>query len=82
MPKYVHHGISEEITTSGIFGLIDMTKFVMTLAVPGIAICMANRRCIAVDVKNPSISIKLKEFVFRAQYLANASNVLKWNFFR
>ena len=51
----------------------------MTLAVPGIVVCMENSRCIAVEVKNPSMSIKLNEFAFLEQYLANASNVLHEN---
>ena len=63
--------------TSGILGLIDMMKKVMTLAVPGIVVCMAKRRCIAVDVKKPNMIMKLKEFACLEQYFANVSNALK-----
>lgn len=59
------------------FGLIAKVKQLMTLAVPGIIVCMEKRRCIAVDVKNPSMIIKLNEFSFLEQYLANAMNVLR-----
>lgn len=48
----------------------------MTLAVPGIIVCIEKRRCIAVDVKKPSMIMKLKEFSFLEQYLASATNVL------
>ncbi len=51
----------------------------MTLAVPGIIVCMAKRRCIAVEVKKPSIIMKLNEFSLREQYLANAVKVLRTN---
>jgi len=48
----------------------------MTLAVPGIMVCMEKRRCIAVVVKKVSISMRLMELVFLRQYFAKASNVL------
>lgn len=60
---------------SGIFGLIAKVKQPMTLAVPGIIVCIEKRRCIAVDVKKPSMIMKLKEFSFLEQYLASATNV-------
>ncbi len=62
--------------TSGIFGLRDIIKKVMTLAVPGIMVWMEKSRCIAVVVKKVSISMRLMELVFLRQYFAKASNVL------
>lgn len=78
-------GLASNITyytdtfTSGIFGLIAKVKQPMTLAVPGIIVCMAKSRCIAVEVKKPSIIIKLNEFSLREQYFANAVKVLRTN---
>ena len=51
--------------TSGKSGFSAMMKTVVVLAVPGVFICMVNRRCSAVLVKNPSIIIQLKERVYR-----------------
>ena len=62
--------------TSGILGLIAEMKKVMTFAVPGIVVCMAKRRCIAVDVKKPNMIMKLKELACLEQYFAKASNAL------
>lgn len=53
-----------------------MTKQVMTLAVPGIVVCIEKRRCIAVVVKNVNMIIRLIEFEFFKQYFAIAWNVL------
>lgn len=70
------------VITSGRFGLSDRMKNVITLAVPGIIVRMAKRRCIAVVVKNVSMIIKLIELEFFMQYFANPTNALqvKWNF--
>ena len=40
-----------------------MMKTVVVLAVPGVVICMVNKRCSAVFVKNPSMIIQLNERV-------------------
>lgn len=52
-------------------------KKVMTLAVPGIIVCIAKRRCMAVVVKKVNIIIRLMEFEFLLQYFASATNTLK-----
>lgn len=49
----------------------------MTLAVPGIIVCIAKRRCMAVAVKKVNIIMRLIEFEFLLQYLASATNALE-----
>lgn len=49
-----------------------MMKQVMTFAVPGIVVCIENRRCIAVVVKNVNMIIRLIELEFFKQYFAKA----------
>ena len=45
--------------TSGKSELSEEIKAVMDFAVPGIVVCMVNKRCIAVDVKKSKIIIML-----------------------
>ena len=56
------------VLTSGKFGLRDMIKRVIDLAVPGIVVCMVNSLCMAVLVKKPNIIIKLMDPVCCEQY--------------
>ena len=62
--------------TSGKSCFSDMMKTVVVLAVPGVVICIVNRRWSAVLVKNPSIIIQLNERVYRAKYSVKASKFL------
>jgi hypothetical protein len=41
----------------------------IVFAVPGMAVCIARRRCRAVDVKNPSIIIRFKVEALFEMYL-------------
>jgi hypothetical protein len=61
LPTLYQHSYGRH--TSGKFGFSDMRKMVVVLAVPGVFICMVNKRCNAVFVKNPSIIIQLNERV-------------------
>lgn len=63
--------------TSGKFGFRDKMKKVMTLAVPGIIVCIAKRRCMAVVVKKVNIIMRLMELKFLLQYFASVPNALK-----
>lgn len=65
--------------TSGKFGLRDMIKRVIDLAVPGMVVCIANSLCMAVLVKNPNIIIKLMDPVCCEQYWAIAIKFLPSN---
>jgi hypothetical protein len=55
--------------TSGRSVFNDMTKEEIVLAVPGMAVCIVNRRCRVVDVKNPSIIIRFKVEALFEKYL-------------
>ena len=55
--------------TSGRSGFSAIIKEEVIFAVPATAVCIVNRRCRVVDVKNPSIIIRFKVEALFEKYL-------------